>query len=753
MRGGAGVRGVLKFRVLEGKGGQATGGEGVGPFGPDPLPPPPPGHPRVELRQKHPWPELRCVEQKPRVEILWPDLASTHSSLTAIERDTTGNASRTLMTGLRRPGQRGVTPYGNAGDCRETRNPTAHHNRWLWAKLLQEEYPSEGYFMNTMRSGIGSWFRPRSALRDIPKRLMMLLSSTDNRRNHSDEVEELQSRAREYTQQLEQMDGWDRAFYREWTSLISRNALTSPCPLEESSGSSKVKLRRSRQRRSVATRDISPQPRVNAGSDSIISSPHRQWTGQLGRYDPREQRALGQYGEGFSQSTGNPTSYTYPMEGNREDGTTTSGSTQTTIASRTWNSDTLLRGTVLRRDRVTGRTRMVVTGEFIPEDDDPRVSTINVGTLKATTSDEDKYCMLDSGANVMVVPLMRDMKGDKTMCSLVGDNKTQGLIISRLYTETRTYLVVAVENASVLLPPAYLVRIAGYKLAWENVPGGEYFKLRDGYGEPVAVQEDDDLLFLGKNTLWRVGQDMYRFAHRQTGVTWSEIWEQLTGESLTIQAITNTQADQSVDFVELFNPGNFKEQKSSLVAGGTYDVRVNPAIDLTRDSVRQQVRKDIEREDPLILLGAPPCTVFSPMQNINQKHHIGDAWEKKKQDGIDLLLFATQCYWDQIERGMFFLHEHPAAASCWGMNALQELEAYPGVHVVTADMCRWGMRVRDEIPEDQGQPYLVKKPTKWMTNCKPLAELLSLRCDGTHSHVRLREEHSQNELPPIQYLW
>ena len=177
--------------------------------------------------------------------------------------------------------------------------------------------------------------------------------------------------------------------------------------------------------------------------------------------------------------------------------------------------------------------------------------------------------MLDSGANVMVVPLMRDMKGDKTMCSLVGDNKTQGLIISRLYTETRTYLVVAVENASVLLPPAYLVRIAGYKLAWENVPGGEYFKLRDGYGEPVAVQEDDDLLFLGKNTLWRVGHDMYRFAHRQTGMTWSEIWEQLTGERLTIQAITSNQTDQSVDFVELFNPGNFKEQKSSLVAGGT----------------------------------------------------------------------------------------------------------------------------------------------------------------------------------------
>ena len=137
------------------------------------------------------------------------------------------------MTGLRRPGQRGVTTYGNADGYREMGNQTASHIRWLWAKLLQEEYPAEGYFMDTMgsRTGIGSWFRPRIALRDIPKRLTMLLSGTDNRRNHSDDAEALQLRARDYTrQQLEKMDEWDRAFYREWTSLISRNALTSVYP-------------------------------------------------------------------------------------------------------------------------------------------------------------------------------------------------------------------------------------------------------------------------------------------------------------------------------------------------------------------------------------------------------------------------------------------------------------------------------------------------------------------------------------------
>ena len=140
------------------------------------------------------------------------DLASTYGP-SAIERNTTGNASRTLMTGLRRPGQRGVTASGNVGEVHEIRNPTKHHNIlwWRWAELLQEEYPAEGYFMNTERSGTGtgSWFRPRIALRDIPKRLMMLLSGTDNRRNHSAEVEALQSRARDYAQrQSDQMDDW-----------------------------------------------------------------------------------------------------------------------------------------------------------------------------------------------------------------------------------------------------------------------------------------------------------------------------------------------------------------------------------------------------------------------------------------------------------------------------------------------------------------------------------------------------------------
>ena len=122
--------------------------------------------------------------------------------LRGAEGDPSGNTSRILMTGLRRPGQRGATTW------------------------------------------VANWVRPI-----IPNRLMMLLSGTDNRRNRSEgysvrsritssEVKELQCRPREYMrQQLEQMDDWDRAFHREWTiSYLTQNALAFPYPMGDPVG-------------------------------------------------------------------------------------------------------------------------------------------------------------------------------------------------------------------------------------------------------------------------------------------------------------------------------------------------------------------------------------------------------------------------------------------------------------------------------------------------------------------------------------
>ena len=70
---------------------------------------------------------------------------------------------------------------------------------------------------------------------------------------------------------------------------------------------------------------------------------------------------------------------------------------------------------------------------------------------------------------------------------------------------------------------------------------------------------------------------MFKYAHRQIVMTWSDIWEKLTGEGPMVHVVTTGSSNRptSIDFVELCNPGNCKAEKGVLVAGTTYDVKVD----------------------------------------------------------------------------------------------------------------------------------------------------------------------------------
>ena len=185
-----------------------------------------------------------------------------------------------------------------------------------------------------------------------------------------------------------------------------------------------------------------------------------------------------------------------------------------------------------------------------------RASAIQLGAVKGDHTD-DHYCMLDSGANVMVIPWKEGMKGDHTMCALVVDNRTEGLVVARLSTRHRTHLIVAVNEARPLIPISYLIRIAHYRATWRMMGEHDCFQMKDGYGDPVTVTEDEDLLYVGKTTLWRIGYDVYNSAFQTSGMTWPDVWKILIGEDAPIRSIFSIQTQTTVDFVELCNPGNF----------------------------------------------------------------------------------------------------------------------------------------------------------------------------------------------------
>ena len=150
------------------------------------------------------------------------------------------------------------------------------------------------------------------------------------------------------------------------------------------------------------------------------------------------------------------------------------------------------------------------------------------------------------------------------------------------------------------------------------------------------------MTFLSEATFWRVGHDLFHFANKVEGMDWKDVWQALTGEAVQIQSISvKRDANVPIDFVELFNPGNLTACAQELNPGLIIDMSVDPEKDMRVDTYRVQARHDIGKEDPLIVIAAPPCTIFSAMQNINQTHHGTPEWEKKYADGHTLFQFSV----------------------------------------------------------------------------------------------------------------
>ena len=102
------------------------------------------------------------------------------------------------------------------------------------------------------------------------------------------------------------------------------------------------------------------------------------------------------------------------------------------------------------------------------------------------------------------------------------------------------------------------------------------------------------------------------------------------------------------------------------------------------------------------------------------------------EHGRSHLEFVCELYKIQSSSGRYFLHEHPASASSWKEDCVQQCLKLPGAMLVTTDLCNFGMMI-----QDMHGPGLVKKPTKFMTNSVHIAKWLDVRCQGGHRHVQL----------------
>ena len=149
-------------------------------------------------------------------------------------------------------------------------------------------------------------------------------------------------------------------------------------------------------------------------------------------------------------------------------------------------------------------------------------------------------------------------------------------------------------------------------------------------------------------------------------------------------------------------------------------------------SRRTEALRLVRETTPRVLIGSPMCTAFSQLQALNRRKLGETLWRARIEEATRHLVFCCALYFEQMKRGDYFLHEHPAGASSWQTPAMVRLSAAPGVVRVTGDMCAHGM-----WQTDKEGPGLVRKPTGFMTNSPCLAERVGLRCRGGHRHIPL----------------
>ena len=138
-----------------------------------------------------------------------------------------------------------------------------------------------------------------------------------------------------------------------------------------------------------------------------------------------------------------------------------------------------------------------------------------------------------------------------------------------------------------------------------------------------------------------------------------------------------------------------------------------------------------------MLVGSPPCTAFSNIQNLNARTPEGaiKVEEAKRQATIHLQ-FCAAMYREQLRNGRYVLHEHPDTASSWGEHCVSNLLKKQGVVRVTGDQWMYGLKAKDGVREG-----LARKRTGFLINSPCIAKKLDLRCPNTKANQQKQSAH------------
>ena len=215
-------------------------------------------------------------------------------------------------------------------------------------------------------------------------------------------------------------------------------------------------------------------------------------------------------------------------------------------------------------------------------------------------------------------------------------------------------------------------------------------------------------------------------------------------------------AREGADVVEIFSQPRIAQEASVRPYGGT-TLRPGWSLDLTRvdpktgeawnladKKVQSRVKKMIIEGKPMFVIGSPPCTAFSTMQNLSRGKRDPKIVERELEEGKEHIRFCIEIYILQIEGRRCFVHEHPSGATSWNMKEMIGLMMSQGVGVATVDMCEFGLTAKGK----DGRRGPVQKCTRIISNSHEVLKRVDKKCPNrggakVHEHVVLEGRNTK----------
>eukprot|EP00435_Cladocopium_sp_Y103_P011110 s283_g2.t2 len=185
---------------------------------------------------------------------------------------------------------------------------------------------------------------------------------------------------------------------------------------------------------------------------------------------------------------------------------------------------------------------------------------------------------------------------------------------------------------------------------------------------------------------------------------------------------------------EIYNPGCFSRlaKQHGLEPGLAFDITLGH--DLLCPKNRAHVKDYVQTVRPGLVLLAPPCHMYSQLQNLLKELREHDAeamsrYLKKKRRAHILLSFAVEIAELCRELGLTFVLEHPWSSESWQTKVLKRLLGHSDVYLSRTDQCLFGLKgVSGELQ---------RKRTGFATNNLEIAKVLNQQCKGQHAHEHI----------------